>query len=270
MNPILPLRVLIPLLLLLSAIVASLGGFFYISAQSELEVEKESIKDVRKVINLLQSSANIMLRRNDFDGIRIQLTSFATEKQTNFAMIVDENGTVLIAAHKKYQGKRVADVAHFLNLNTGNVSLSQDRFKVRAVYPLHLPDANDHLRSKRIGLLVFEKNIRYEKSLAQANIKKDMFIFLMVILGMSTILGLFFHLMITHRVARLVDVTGKLSNGDLSVRVGLQGNDEFAQIGDALDVMAATLRAKEYELAASEERLRKSQKLQIWEAGTGT
>jgi len=225
MNPILPLRVLIPLLLLLSAIVASLGGFFYMSAQSELEVEKESIKDVRKVINLLQSSANIMLRRNDFDGIRIQLTSFATEKQTNFAMIVDENGTVLIAAHKKYQGKRVADVAHFLkdidlshllNLNTGNVSLSQDRFKVRAVYPLHLPDANDHLRSKRIGLLVFEKNIRYEKSLAQVNIKKDMFIFLMIILGMSTILGLFFHLMITHRVARLVDVTGKLSNGDLS------------------------------------------------------
>jgi len=268
MSPFLPLRIFIPLLLLLSSSMAGLASLYYLLPKGDREVEEESMHDMRQIMNLLQSSINIMLRRNDTDGVRTQLTSLATDNHTNILILVDEHSKVMVAAHKEREGKVVGKVAPFLakhqylslkRLNAGYVSLSKDRQSVRAVYPVNLPEQGKKLRATRVGMLVFEKNILHNKIIEKNNVEKHVGMFFALTLCIATLLWMVFHFSITRRVNRLVEVAGKVAEGDLSVRIGLHGRDEFARIGKSLDNMTVSLAKNQHELIVSEERLRMSQ-----------
>ena len=113
MIPYLPLRIIIPILLVFSALAASLGGYFYMREQNIAEIEKESIFDARQTLNLLQASVNVMLRRADIEGIRIQLSSLATNKDNIFTVLVDAEGKVMLSSVKKEEGRKIGELDPF-------------------------------------------------------------------------------------------------------------------------------------------------------------
>ncbi|MCK5666494.1 MAG: PAS domain-containing protein, partial [Thiotrichaceae bacterium] len=268
MSPVLPLRILIPALLLLSAVLAGLGSFPHMSSDGDRHVEIESLKHIRMLTKQLQVSINIMLLNNNFEGASTLLALLATDNQANIALIVDDQGKVLMSARKQHLGKEADTLTPFLKnveltrlfkLNEGDIKLSNDKNKIRAVYPLQLPVKNSKSQLKRSGLLVFENSIRQEKLIEHEIMKRYVKIFVIIVFCLSVMIWIMFHFLITLRVNRLVEVTSKLAKGDLSIRTELMGRDEFSCIGKALDVMANELFVQQYEQAVSEERLCKSQ-----------
>jgi methyl-accepting chemotaxis protein len=60
---------------------------------------------------------------------------------------------------------------------------------------------------------------------------------------------------LTHNVSKLVSVTERFSEGDLTARAGLQGKDEFSEVSRAFDQMAEKIERDSIALRKNEEKL---------------
>ncbi len=70
-----------------------------------------------------------------------------------------------------------------------------------------------------------------------------------ILLGFAALLGLLLHNLWFRRAARLSATALKLGEGNLFARANLQGRDELAQVGAALDAMADRIGAQHQQLA---------------------
>jgi len=262
------LRILIPLLLFGSSCLAGFLSLVYLLPEDEREIEERAILNVHQNMKLLQSSVNIMLRRNDFDGVRMQMASIMTDDQINHVMVLDDNAVVMLAADNSHEDKMYADflplMEHIVsskreNAASGEASLSSDGYNVRAVYPLYRPIDKRGLRQHQTGWLVYERSIRRDKIIAINKDIKKMFTVIAIMLFISLLLGFFFHFRISRRVDKLLYMTTQLPLNDALIDCDLSGRDEFSAIAQALNEMMNRLCEKNIELTRSELRLRKSQ-----------
>ncbi len=269
MIPFLPLRLFIPLLLVAFVTMVSLVSFIYMSSQAERKVEEKASYDTLQTMNMLQSSINIMLRRDDFEAAKIQLTSLITNPQISLAIIVDEHGEIILSTHQRAVvealDERVASFLHKNNFSdlTGHyrneIFLSDNRQSVRAVSPISLPGGNNGLRITQNGFLILEKSIQWEKGEAQRNVEFTVLMFFGFMFVVSVITWWILNNLITRRAMDLSAMSDQVGQGNLSIRSALTGNDEFSHIGDAFNNMVVAFAQQRDELSSSEQRLKQSQ-----------
>ena len=96
------------------------------------------------------------------------------------------------------------------------------------------------------------------------NIDHEMIFAFLISTGL--LLWLSFHILVTTRINRLLELTAKVAKGDLSARSGLTGKDGIGRLAQSLDDMVISLAVNQHELKINEERLRISQE----NAGTGS
>lgn len=263
------LRFSIPALLFLSFTIASLGDHYYYLPHYENEAEQEGIDQARQLMIQLQSSINIMFRRSDTEGIRIQLSSLGASPDTLRAAIIDENGVIILSHRKEDVGNSIVKSASslinnkilddFLLLKNGITQLTEGEDSVLSVYPVTLNQLSNAVRELRTGFLIYEKNITLDKQIKIYYANHHLILHITVMSGFAFALWGFLYFLITRRVDNLLGLTSKISDGAISEHKSLEGNDEFSLIEKALVKMSKNLGDKQRHLTESENRLRKSQ-----------
>ncbi|MDH5611506.1 MAG: PAS domain S-box protein [Gammaproteobacteria bacterium] len=263
-----PLRLTIPVLLFLTFVIASLSDHFYHAPHYQAEVEEEGIHHARQLMNLLQSSINIMFRRNDIEGIRIQLSSLLASPDTISATIIDEQGIIILSKNKEDIGLSIFELETTLDklllhdaiaLKKSITRLTDDKLSILSVYPVKLKPHESAVRASLAGFLVYEKSIAHEKKLEEIYSNQQLILHLALMTCFAFILWLVLSYLITRRVNKLLKLTDSISSGENPKHPALKGNDEFSLLEKSLLRMSNTISEKQHDLTTSENRLRTSQ-----------
>jgi signal transduction histidine kinase/CheY-like chemotaxis protein len=274
----LPLRLLLPILLLSCSAVAALVAWSLSTHLIINQTETEFLEESRLRITGLQSTLEYLFRKNDLSGARIEVSGMATRPDVIAAFVVNENNVIVAATRYSTIGAAAdamlpelpADLrsAHASRIAAveasaqGSMALALDRRIAVAYYPL-LVTADEHaLRSTRRGAVVLVSDMQAAKDRALRAAGHQALEFALLFGGLAFVSWGFIHVRVTRRVGRLLLVTRQLAGGDLTIRTGVAGNDELGQVAAGIDSMAQQiaddlLRRKrvEEELLAGNERL---------------
>ncbi len=118
-----------------------------------------------------------------------------------------------------------------------------------------LKAAPGEIRSSKIGILFLRYSLASLKQRAYTDALQRSLEASFVLTVLCIAAWFFFDRTLTLRATQLVEASKRLSQGDLSVRAGLSGSDELAQISTAFDQMAGIIQTKTEALQTSQENL---------------
>jgi signal transduction histidine kinase/CheY-like chemotaxis protein len=274
----LPLRLLLPILLVSCSAVAALVAWVLSTHLIINQTEAEFLEESRLRITGLQSTLEYLFRKNDLSGARIEVSGMATRPDVIAAFVVNENNVIVAATRyatvgaasdamlpelptdlRSAHASRVAQVEASAQ---GIMVVAHDRRIAVAYYPL-LVTADEHaLRSTRRGALVLVSDMQSTKDRALRAAGHEAVEFALLFAGLAFVSWAFIHVRVTRRVGRLLVVIRQLAAGDLAARTGVTGADELGQVAIGIDLMAKQLaddllrrKRVEEELLAGNERL---------------
>jgi PAS domain-containing protein len=256
MNPLatIPLRVLLPVVLLSCAAAAGLIAWKLSTRLISSQIEAQFLEESRLRITGMQSTLEHFFRKGDSSGVRGEVSGMATRPDVIAAFVVDERNVIVASTRyatigaaanaigqelpedlKSTEAARIAEVRASMQ---GSTVLSQARRVTVAYYPL-LTTVDEHaLRSERHGLLVLVSDLQTAKVRALQAAGHQAIDFAALFGGLAVCAWGFLHFSLTRRVARLLTTTRQLAGGDFSARTGIIGSDELAQVAKGVDVMA--------------------------------
>ncbi|MDO8696427.1 MAG: ATP-binding protein [Pseudomonas sp.] len=254
-----PLRILLPALLLISAAAAGLIAWQLNSRLLSDEIETQFLAEARLQITGLQSTLEYLVRKGDLSGVRLAVSGMATRQDVLAAFVLNEQGRIVAATRyaaidqsadviapelpEELSRQQAAHMAEVISTKKGILLLSKDRLITIAYYPL-LVNIDDHsLRPTQNGLVVLVMDMHMAKARAFQAAGRQAVDYALLFGGLAALAWGGIHVSLTRRVAGLVATTRQLAAGDLSARSGIEGNDELAQVANAIDLMAAQIAA---------------------------
>lgn len=253
----LPLRLSIPVVLLLFGSLVGLFSFQREVSQSYLRAEQEANRQARFFGNQTSGILEYLYRNEDEEGANLVLSQLGTDSNLQLALLCDENNRVILATSYKLQQRLVSDTPATNSLPaikkirqtiSGQVILSNDRQSIRAIYPVVFKATPGQLLSSRVGVLLLEYNLSATKNRAYIDALQRSLESSAVLALLCTCVWFFFDKTLTRRVVQLVEATNSLAKGELSVRAGLRGADELTEIAAAFDEMANQIQANQQQL----------------------
>ncbi|HEV8523549.1 MAG TPA: ATP-binding protein [Terriglobales bacterium] len=254
-----PLRVLLPVLLLSSAGTAGLIAWQLNTRLLGGEIEAQFLEEEKLQITSLQSTLEYLFRKGDLSGVRLEVSGMATRKDVLAAFVIDEQGRIVAAtryaainqtAHvikselpEELRNQHASSVAEVIASKKGKLLLSRDRFITVAYYPLLVKIEETSLRPIQNGLVVLVMDMHQAKARAFQAAGRQALDYALLFGGIAALAWGFIHFGLTRRVAGLVATTRQLAAGDLSARTGIAGGDELAQVAKAIDAMATQIAA---------------------------
>jgi diguanylate cyclase (GGDEF)-like protein/PAS domain S-box-containing protein len=266
-----PLRLIIPVMLLLFAALMAIYNVQSGSMKADQLVEVEALQGLAHRMSRVQTSFEYLLRDRLLTQLQQEITLFSVDERLQAILVADDQGKVLASAHLADRQQPMAEVLPNLaaqdriqrerylkagNLKIGKrIYITRDRRAVIAIYPLLIGSTAGELRPTSQGFLYVQLDLtalkkQHERLALQQALET---------VGFWATLALLFwvaaHFLVTRRVALLLQNTRRLALGDYSVRTGLTGGDELGVIGRAFDGMAAQLGEQRTRLQQSKERL---------------
>lgn len=245
-----PIRLTIPLFLLLLALLAEGYTMKYYQHLADVEEEKKALALVTQDMTQLQDNISDRLRKGDREGVQSAIAGRGSNPNITVVVLVDDAGAIIGSTSRKLVGVPVSralpdvDAALLMEVGTtltGRVSLSDDRRLVTACYPVILGAKGREIRPHRVGILYLRYDLTSAKAIRRHGLERQALVMAGFYAGCFLLLGLFLHLVLAGRVSRLVSAARRFAAGDLSAQTGLQGEDELARIGEAFDRMAGEI-----------------------------
>jgi PAS domain S-box-containing protein len=242
-----PIRLTIPLFLLLLALLAEGYTMKYNQRLADAEEEKEALALVTQDMTQLQGSINDRLRKGDWEGVQSAIASRGSNPNILVLVLVDDAGTIIGSTSLKLVGvplsQALPDTDPILlkevrTTLTGRVSLSDDQRLVTACYPVILGARVGEIRPHRVGILHLRYDLTFAKSIRSHGLERQALVMAGFYGGCFLLLGIFLHMVFARRAYRLIFTAKHFADGDLSARTGFEGKDELAHIGGAFDRMA--------------------------------
>ena len=249
-----PLRVLLPVLLLTCAAFAGLISWKLDDRLLGGEIESQFLDEARLRVSGLQATVEYLYRKGDVNGVHREVSGIATRNDVIAAYVLSRQDAILAATRYATIGKSakaiVADLPDDLKggnaarmaqaraSGKGSMVLSQDRRMAVAYCPLLL-DVDDHaLWPKSNGLMVVVFDLQIAKARGVRATGRQALDNALVFGGLAACAWLFIHFSLTRRVAKLVSITRQFASGNLTARTGIEGSDELADVARAFDLMA--------------------------------
>lgn len=256
-----PLRVSIPAILLIFGFLLSLFSFHSEVLLSHSRTEEDATRQARFSGDQTSEMLEYLFRKADFQGANLVISKLGSDPNLQLALLCDENNKIILATRYELRNHLVihTSVANRLpallrvrDKMLGQVMLSEDKQSIQAIYPILLGAAPDQLRPSRVGVLLLEYDLSELKHRADTDALKRSLAASAVLALLCTTVWFFFNKTLTLRAIRLVQASNSLAQGELDVRVGLQGSDELAQIGAAFDQMADRIQVDREALQTSQ------------------
>ncbi|MFC3686406.1 PAS domain-containing protein [Hydrogenophaga luteola] len=238
-------RRLVPMLIFLVALLAIGIRYQYQMDQIVVEVESIETQRLRDRLGIDQNRIDVQMGMSDPLTLRRIVSSLGLHDGLDHAYLVSPQNAVLASLSRADIGRsldealsRVGESERLRTLLTGpartGIDISVDR--KASLLTGWVPLLDGH----RLGVLVdIGVPLAQRRQLAQQEMAAEA----LAALGVATLLALLLHLIWFRRAQKLVSALDRMGAGDLSVRAGLTGEDELAQIGRATDHMAQQLQA---------------------------
>lgn len=261
-----PLKYAMPALLgALGVILVSLAFFDGIQ-RSELLIENESRSQVLTLGTRVSARLEQLYAARDTRGVDDSLMRIANEPHLVAAVVVDALGNTVDSVDAGFLNRKLIDFATpggaallEKSLSTGNAShgMDEQRSNLEAVFPIALPPDRGELRSKRYAALYLRTDLSEIKRLNWVRHMERALIMAIVVALALALVWLYFHWVITKRLAKLLNAMQRVAYDDASDRdIDVSGRDEVGRLGAGFAAMLAEIRARSNALAVSEERHR--------------
>jgi PAS domain S-box-containing protein len=239
----LPGHRLVPLIIFAMALLAM--GLRYDWQMRRLAADVEQHEKARLLdrLSVEQSRLDVRLGNNDRMILRRLVGSLGIHDGLDRAYLVDPGNQVLASLSRSDLGRRLDEVLPAAG-SPGRLSellgapsrptIQVDTDRASGWLSAAVPLIDGH----RLGVLV---DIGVPLAQRRVTVQQEMAWEAAVALGAAGLLALLLHLLWFRRAQRLAGALGAMGAGDLSVRAGLDGQDELALIGSAADRMAQQL-----------------------------
>ena len=266
-----PLRLTAPAALVLFVSAATWWELYSQRTAVTNRIEADTVRNLMWTMTRLAADLERAARQDDTTTLQEEISGLAENRAFTFAALVDESGIVL-------NSMRIADVGKVLNdilpseyqnhTQLGEYALRNvkrrlggqtapagDGRVVLATYPIVLGTRRGELRPTRIGMLVVLEDFSDAKARALRAVNRLALGYLGLLSAFALGLGAFFHLAVTRRLARLASVAKEVGAGNMTIRTGITGSDEIAELARSIDQMVVDKSAAEQQRAETEMQL---------------
>ena len=265
----LPLRYLLPILLGGFAVIVS--GLAHLNTRPAVyeNVERQAVARMRATLAGTQGALELLWRTGHFDGVKRLIATFGAERGQTVTALVGADGVILASTSLREVGQPAANIHSALDPalldrieTTGgtSVSLSPDRTSIAGYARVCGPDLTS-LRTRDCGFLYHEKSLIHETAEAVLLLRAQAIKSVLAIAFLTLLFLWLLHLLLTRRAQRLVASARAFAKGDTTVRTGLHGGDEFAEVGRAFDAMLDAVVEDQAKRKLAEDALRESHDL---------
>ena len=254
----LPLRISLPLSVIIGGILLSLLFFLWNMHDAQTRLRNEASRML--LVTAGQIAAGLNEERSR--GLAAMQEDFASRTSQPHIVVVavlDEQNKVLLARQPRWLGQPAANISAGFQpekaeqARLGDQALFHQNDTVQTL-SLYLPISleafgGNNARSPR-GVLLLEYNFHELWGAFTRDTLERGAVLLVSLLLIAGILWWALYRHIAVRIARLSEVTRRLAGGDLSQRAEIGGQDEIAQLAVSFNAMAAALaRAQQQQIA---------------------
>lgn len=251
------LKFTVPLLLLLFAATLSAVNLLVHVPRAERAAQEDSRQRLAQELSRLQSTLEYLLLKGELASAQHQVSVLAHNHDVIAAVLVDDEGKVLAATRRAWLGQPVGKMLPTLGLQQVAGELQQRRTGI-ALGPggasllghaaIMIGREHDELRPTRRGSLLLAYDLVRYKAEARAQVEQQSLYWAGWVAGLALLLWAVFHVLLTRRTARLVQVAELFASGRRDVRSDLRGDDELARLSRAFDAMAVQAGSTERQL----------------------
>ncbi|MCX6154845.1 MAG: PAS domain S-box protein [Candidatus Kapabacteria bacterium] len=260
-----PLRITIPLFLLITALV-----LLVLTVENNLRIsnkylEENGITTHIHDMTIYQGIFNNLFRKGDIEGIQAIIADMGSEPNLIHIALFDQSNKILYSNDSHIIGKLVHEVFETINLQTiadcrksgrGIVSLSSTGDTISANYPILIHPQIEEMKQTSVAVLHVCVDLSTPKAKLRYETWQQHFVYIIYSIIIFVILGYLLRFVVSKRAAELVATSHNFSEGDHSVRSKLQGNDELARIAFAMNQMFDQIIANQNKLSESQLKYR--------------
>ncbi len=257
------LKRLLPVVLLLSAILASLYVAQHWYQHASQRIEQESRETVGVLMRQLQDILSERLVLDNLSQAKARLSATALHPRINTLILADEQHQVIFANRYLWQGQDAARVSGYLP-READEAMGRDQHRIElneagtvlsGYFPLVLDLTHGSLRGLKRGTLYVEFDMTAPLAAARSEaVEESLKTGALAVLG-ALLLSLLLDLWVTRRLQRISAAARRLGEGHLNERIGMAGDDEIATLARQFDETAASLARKQDALQQADAQL---------------
>ncbi|MGH8531761.1 MAG: diguanylate cyclase domain-containing protein, partial [Gammaproteobacteria bacterium] len=234
-------------------------------AAAEAVVRGEAVSQTISRVTLLQKQLSYSYATGDRERIAQEMLLLGSAPEPQIAILADDTGIVLGATKGEWVGRSLAEAARTQWPRWPNEPLQAiiDRVRtqlygelflaaggryVLGIYPLTLDARADTRPSKRVGVLIVQRDLLRQLAHARRTVEQHRVEMVGVLAALAVVLGILIHFFVTRRVSAVLNATQQFAAGKLEARTDLRGTDEVANLGRAFNHMAEQVADTQREL----------------------
>lgn len=259
-----PLRIGIPLVLVLFGLLAGVVSYFYEQRQQQRSIEEATTERMKFLGTKMSSMTAFLLEMNSPEGAQREISLAATSPDLRYALVFNEQNQVQFTTRYDQRGLSIKDslgagnaelVQRARQKSCGQIEVATDGQSLVGTFPFPII-APGQIRPSGVGVVLLNFDIARQKAKIHAADIRRLQVGGGVLLALALVFSLIFHRMLTARMRSIVEASRRFAKGELDVRARLKGGDELAQLGKAFDTMAAQLQQRDAELQTGEQKFR--------------
>lgn len=262
-----PLRILLPTLICIFALLSCILSYFASSAVITTSIERDQLHLVRNQLNSWQALFESMLKLNQYEVIRQNVALYGGSPDHDTLLVADHTGRIIASSSYRDIGEpwRESGVRTKLKQKIINQIIHEQRIEVRlsgdgkwiegyaSICRVKSPEV---LREKLCGFLYYRQNLSYHKKRAFAEMRNMGLLTGLGIIFSSFFLWFLLHTRLFKQTSVLMGVLEKYRNGEKRIRTGMAGKDEIGLIAASVDSLLDIISEDEKRLSDSEQRFR--------------
>ena len=264
---ILQLRWILPALLIIFGLLINIYTIFFSIPNANRQTEKEIESYLAESLNRMQGTLQYLYLRKLLDGVIREVSNLGGIEGYRILLLLDEQNNVLATNRYAFLQQNLSTISKEIKIDSSqlqkskstlmsNMFWSEEKNILYGYYPIAIGLGEHSLRPDKIGLLYVEFDASFRKDRV-ANFLVDQSTKVSILsTALLVILLTFLHFGVTRRVNHIVATTKRVSEGDFTRHVNLDGHDELASISNAFDQMVDRIATEQLQLQASEKRSR--------------
>jgi len=261
------IALILPLGLFFLSLSFSLLFYWQTLRQASEIIHEQELTKVKLDITRLQNILYNLLTEDhtDIESARLNLSVTAMDNNIKTLLLASETNKIVIANRYNWEGGFASEFSNYQayiaesirKSNAPNVFYADEsETLLSGYYPVVLKlESVKGLPIKKRGVLYVEYSLVSKLNRAESIAVNQSVFIAAALFGVSVLLALLLHFIISKRLLHLRSVANEVSSGNLKVKSSLGGHDELAELSSAFDEMIEKRRDAERELHHVNENL---------------
>lgn len=197
--------------------------------------------------NIFASAIKPDVLKGDYRSLRNHINELSLYRNIEYVFIMDGEGFVIASSDKKFEGKKLQNPL----LQEKSPSEKAIVYRTSDILDVSVPiiAGEENRGIVRVGFSLKETNIKLRRT--------TYVIFLLCFLAImvGAIIAAFLSWQITRALSSLINISGKIAEGDLTQRVNINTKDEFMVLAETFNYMTERLASYQNTLQELNEQL---------------